>query len=121
MPLYEYRCTACGYSFEKIQSFSAPPESVCPKCSGELIRPLSAPALQFKGAGWYINDYSSKGSAGAEKPAAESTSSEARPAEARPAETKSADSSATASATPAPSAPAASSSTAPTSPAPSAG
>ena len=62
MPLYEYRCTVCGYSFEKIQSFSAEPESVCPKCQGVLIRPMTAPALQFKGAGWYINDYAAKGS-----------------------------------------------------------
>lgn len=63
MPLYEYRCTACGYSFEKIQSFAAEPESVCPKCQGVLIRPVTAPALQFKGAGWYVNDYAAKGSA----------------------------------------------------------
>jgi putative FmdB family regulatory protein len=63
LPLYEYRCTACGYSFEKIQSFAAEPESVCPKCQGVLIRPVTAPALQFKGAGWYVNDYAAKGSA----------------------------------------------------------
>jgi putative FmdB family regulatory protein len=67
--LYEYRCTKCGYRFEKIQPFSAEPERECPKCQGELIRPLTAPAFQFKGAGWYVNDYASKSS-----PAAESTS-----------------------------------------------
>ena len=63
MPLYEYRCTACGHSFEKIQSFSAKPETECPKCEGELIRPVTAPALRFAGAGWYVNDYAGKGGA----------------------------------------------------------
>ena len=63
MPLYEYRCTSCGYSFEKIQKFSADPETECPKCHGALIRPVTAPALRFEGAGWYVNDYAGKGSA----------------------------------------------------------
>jgi putative FmdB family regulatory protein len=63
LPLYEYRCTACGYSFEKIQSFSAKPETECPKCQGVLIRPVTAPALRFAGAGWYVNDYAGKGGA----------------------------------------------------------
>jgi putative FmdB family regulatory protein len=63
VPLYEYRCTSCGYSFEKIQSFSAEPEKVCPKCEGVLIRPVTAPALRFEGAGWYVNDYAGKGGA----------------------------------------------------------
>ncbi|WP_263349974.1 FmdB family zinc ribbon protein [Acidicapsa acidisoli] len=61
MPLYEYRCTSCGYSFEKIQNFSAEPERECPKCQGVLIRPVTAPALRFEGAGWYVNDYAGKG------------------------------------------------------------
>lgn len=63
MPLYEYRCTSCGYTFEKIQSFSAEPETVCPKCQGVLVRPVTAPALRFEGAGWYVNDYAGKGGA----------------------------------------------------------
>jgi putative FmdB family regulatory protein len=63
LPLYEYRCTSCGYSFEKIQSFSAEPERECPKCHGVLIRPVTAPALRFEGAGWYVNDYAGKGGA----------------------------------------------------------
>jgi putative FmdB family regulatory protein len=62
LPLYPYRCTECGHKFEKIQSFSAEPETECPKCKGKLERPLTAPALSFKGAGWYVNDYASKGS-----------------------------------------------------------
>lgn len=63
LPLYEYRCTSCGHTFEKIQSFSAEPERVCPRCGGELIRPVTAPALRFEGAGWYVNDYAGKGGA----------------------------------------------------------
>ncbi len=61
--MYEYSCKECGYRFEKIQSFSAKPLTECPKCQGELVRPLTAPALQFKGSGWYVNDYASKPSA----------------------------------------------------------
>lgn len=63
MPLYEYRCKKCGHQFEKIQSFSAPDEKECPVCKGELERLISAPAIQFKGAGWYVTDYASKGGA----------------------------------------------------------
>jgi len=63
LPLYAYRCTQCGHKFEKIQNFSTEPESVCPKCGGVLERPLTAPGLNFKGAGWYVNDYASKSSA----------------------------------------------------------
>lgn len=61
MPLYPYRCTQCGHRFEKIQKFGAKPEKVCPKCGGALERPLTAPGLKFKGAGWYVNDYAAKG------------------------------------------------------------
>ncbi len=60
MPLYEYRCKQCGHVFEKIQSFSAPEEKECPVCHGEVERLISAPAIQFKGSGWYVNDYAAK-------------------------------------------------------------
>lgn len=96
MPLYEYLCTQCGNRFEKIQKFSAEPEVACPKCGGELERPLTAPALQFKGAGWYVNDYAPKaassssdkaGGESAANPAADSkAASESKPApESKPA------------------------------------
>lgn len=70
MPLYEYECKECHQRLEKIQSFSAPHETVCPNCGGELERVISAPAIQFKGAGWYVNDYAKSGS----KPAKSSDS-----------------------------------------------
>ena len=63
MPLYEYQCKQCGHRFEKIQSFSAPEEKECPACKGEVERLISAPAIQFKGAGWYVNDYAGRSKA----------------------------------------------------------
>jgi putative FmdB family regulatory protein len=60
VPLYEYRCKNCGHQFEKIQSFSAPEEKECPVCHGPVERLISAPAVQFKGSGWYATDYASK-------------------------------------------------------------
>ena len=81
MPLYPYRCTTCGHRFEKIQSFSAELEKVCPKCGNEtLVRPLTAPRLQFKGAGWYINDYASKSSEGSSESSSDSKPSESKEA-----------------------------------------
>ena len=65
MPLYEYRCDACGHQFEKIQRFSDDPISVCPNCgAGPVVKLLSSPAIQFKGSGWYITDYARKGKGG---------------------------------------------------------
>jgi putative FmdB family regulatory protein len=60
MPLYEYQCKKCKHTFEKIQSFSDPPIKKCPKCKGPVEKLLSAPAVQFKGSGWYATDYASK-------------------------------------------------------------
>ncbi|HUB20609.1 MAG TPA: zinc ribbon domain-containing protein [Acidobacteriaceae bacterium] len=71
MPLYEYRCKDCGHQFEKIQSFSAPEEKECPVCHGPVERLISAPAVQFKGSGWYVTDYASKSKSGSMKASAE--------------------------------------------------
>jgi len=61
MPLYEYRCEACGSTFEKIRKFSDPPLEVCEVCGKGPVRKLiSSPAIQFKGSGWYITDYAKK-------------------------------------------------------------
>lgn len=57
MPLYEYKCHGCGKTFEVIQKFSDEPLKTHPECGGEVERLLSAPALQFKGSGWYVTDY----------------------------------------------------------------
>lgn len=73
MPLYEYECQQCNHRFEKIQSFSAAAETVCPQCGGKLEKLISAPAIQFKGAGWYVSDYSAKGAASKKASSAESS------------------------------------------------
>jgi putative FmdB family regulatory protein len=57
MPLYEYRCDACGHKFEQIQLFSDPILSVCEECGGALKKLISSPAFQLKGSGWYASDY----------------------------------------------------------------
>ena len=64
MPLYEYQCKKCHSLTERIQKFSDPPLAVCPHCGGELEQLLSAPAVQFKGSGWYVTDYAKKSSKG---------------------------------------------------------
>jgi putative FmdB family regulatory protein len=60
MPLYEYECTKCGHRFEKIQKFSDKPVKKCPECGGRVEQTISAPAVQFKGSGWYVTDYAKK-------------------------------------------------------------
>jgi putative FmdB family regulatory protein len=64
MPLYEYECKKCHHRFEKIQKFSDPHVKKCPKCGGPIEQVISAPAVQFKGSGWYVTDYAKKPSAG---------------------------------------------------------
>ncbi len=62
MPLYEYQCKKCHSLTERIQKFSDEPLKVCPHCGGELEKLISAPAVQFKGTGWYVTDYAKKSS-----------------------------------------------------------
>jgi len=57
MPLYEYECTACHKRTEKIQKFSDPEITACPKCGSVLERVISAPAISFKGGGWFADGY----------------------------------------------------------------
>ena len=64
MPLYEYECESCGATFEVIQKFSDHSVDTCRTCGGKVRRLLSAPAIQFKGTGWYITDYARKGKDG---------------------------------------------------------
>ena len=60
MPLYEYECKKCKHRFEKIRKFSDPPIKKCPECGGPVEQLLHAPAVQFKGSGWYVTDYAGK-------------------------------------------------------------
>lgn len=79
MPLYEYQCEACGKRFEVIQKFSDPPAESCRLCGqGPVQRLISSPAIQFKGTGWYITDYSQKGKSPASESAPASAKSESK-------------------------------------------
>ena len=81
MPLYEYQCPTDG-TFELVRKFSDPPLAACPTCGGPIEKLLSAPAIQFKGSGWYITDYARKSSGvegskeGKDKAAAKESSKE---------------------------------------------
>jgi putative FmdB family regulatory protein len=83
LPLYEYQCRKCGERMEKIQKFSAPVLTKCAKCGGEMERMLSAPAIQFKGTGWYVTDYARKSPEGpsstSERSSAKSVKKESTP------------------------------------------
>ena len=79
MPLYEYQCEACQRRFEVIRKFSDPELQVCTLCGkGPVQRLLSSPAIQFKGSGWYITDYSQKGKSGGESSTSSSSTSESK-------------------------------------------
>ena len=60
MPIYEFECQKCKAHMEVLQKVSAKPPVKCGKCGGRLERVASAPAIQFKGSGWYVNDYATK-------------------------------------------------------------
>lgn len=71
MPLYEYRCLACGHVADVIQKFSDPPLAECPACGGKnMEKCVSSPAIRFKGSGFYITDYAKKGKQPGKEPAA---------------------------------------------------
>ena len=73
MPLYEYECEQCHRRTEKIQKFSDPALTECPYCGGHhLERLIHAPAVSFKGGGWYADLYSSSKSGGAAKESSDS-------------------------------------------------
>ena len=74
MPLYDYQCKKCGHRFERIQKFSDPELKECPECGGEIERLLSAPAVQFKGSGWYVTDYAKKSESSASSGSSEKSS-----------------------------------------------
>jgi putative FmdB family regulatory protein len=76
VPLYEYKCLKCGRNTEKIENVSGPHLRKCPHCGGKVESVITAPSIQFKGAGWYVTDYGGKKSGGGDgdkvdKPATE--------------------------------------------------
>lgn len=88
MPIYEYKCKTCDSVVEVIQKFSDAPLTKHEGCGGELERLLGSPALQFKGAGWYVNDYAKSGKSNGKSGGPAETKSEPKPeakAESKPA------------------------------------
>ena len=73
MPIYEFECQKCKAHMEVLQKVSAKSPSKCAKCGGRLERVASAPAIQFKGSGWYVTDYAAKATK-SDKSESESTS-----------------------------------------------
>lgn len=70
MPIYEYRCSECGFQDEFLQKHSDPLMTVCPSCGKESLKKLlSAAGFQLKGSGWYATDFKGSGA----KPAAKTT------------------------------------------------
>jgi putative FmdB family regulatory protein len=67
MPIYEFECKKCKAHLEVFQKINDKPPAKCRKCGGRLERLISAPAIQFKGSGWYVTDYAGNGKKAAEK------------------------------------------------------
>ena len=85
MPIYEYRCTACGHELEALQKITEPPLSSCPECRTDTLTKLvSAAGFQLKGSGWYVTDFRDGGKSGGDKTSVSSPSdgASAKPAEA---------------------------------------
>jgi len=82
MPLYEYKCKKCGHQFEKIQKFSDKMVKKCPDCGGVVEQMISAPAVQFKGTGWYVTDYAKKPSSAGSSGSGDSSSRDSSPGDA---------------------------------------
>lgn len=75
MPLYEYQCRKCRKLTERIEKLTGPHLRKCPHCGGAVERQASAPAIQFKGSGWYVTDYARKAAGGGDRGKAEQASS----------------------------------------------
>ena len=73
MPIYEYECTKCKARLEVLQKMTDKAPTKCKKCGGRLEKQMSAPAIQFKGSGWYVTDYAGSGRKAAEKSEREAT------------------------------------------------
>jgi putative FmdB family regulatory protein len=89
VPIYEYQCKKCKHKFEKIQKFSDRLIKKCPECGGPVEQLLSAPAVQFKGSGWYVTDYARKGKSGDSGSSDESSSKPSESSDSKKTDSKS--------------------------------
>ena len=86
MPLYEYKCLKCGRHTDKIEAVAGPHLKKCPHCGGKVESVITAPAIKFKGSGWYVTDYAGKspdGGSKESKPASEGKDSGSKEAGAK--------------------------------------
>ena len=81
MPIYEFECRKCKAHIEVFQKMSDRPPTKCSKCGGRLEKMFSAPAIQFKGSGWYVTDYADNGKKAAAKADTESSKSDEKKSE----------------------------------------
>lgn len=91
MPLYEYKCLKCERHTDKIEPVAGPHLKKCPHCGGKVESVITAPAIKFKGSGWYVTDYAGKSTDGGSKeskPAAEGKDSGGKDAGAKDASAK---------------------------------
>jgi putative FmdB family regulatory protein len=100
MPIYAYKCSACGFAKDTLQKMSDAPLTVCPECGQSTFsKQVTAAGFQLKGSGWYVTDFRNNGTGAAAKskaegdgaPAAAAEGGEAKSADAKPAEAKTAD------------------------------
>ena len=94
MPIYAFRCAACGHDFDRLQKLSDPDPETCPVCgAGPVQRQLTAPSFRLSGSGWYETDFKkdgkkrnlTEGGEGSAKPKADGGSSEGKSTESKPA------------------------------------
>ena len=88
MPIYEYKCHQCGEKFEVRQRISEEPLKTHENCGGEVERLISAPALHFKGSGWYVTDYDKNGKSPSTASSGQSDSKSETKSESTPAKTE---------------------------------
>src|SRR5258706_65128 len=85
MPIYEYRCSSCGFQKEYLRKLSDPVLTDCPECGKETFsKKLSAAGFQLKGSGWYATDFKNSGAKPAAKPDATTASGAKDKGDAKP-------------------------------------
>ncbi|MCY1521394.1 putative regulatory protein, FmdB family [compost metagenome] len=86
MPIYAYKCSACGHAKDVLQKISDAPLSVCPECGQSTFsKQVTAAGFQLKGSGWYVTDFRGNGGASTSAPASTSASAESAAPAAAPA------------------------------------
>lgn len=85
MPIYAYKCTACGHAKDVLQKVSDPVLSTCPACGAEAFtKQVTAAGFQLKGSGWYVTDFRDGNKGGAKKDDKPADSQAAKPADSSP-------------------------------------